>query len=71
MPMNMDQMNTMMAQMHAQNYQHNMQLAQHFQSISAIFTEMAQGDYKMYQYHQNQSQGAMQPMPVSQTQSMY
>ena len=63
MAMDMDQMQAMMAQMHAQNYSYDMQLAQYFQRISIIFTAMAQGEYKMYQFHSGQSQGMMQQTP--------
>ena len=57
MAMSMDQMQTAMAQMHAQNYANNMRLAQYFQAISNIYTSMAQGDYQMYQMHSGQTQG--------------
>ncbi len=70
MAMNMDQMQMMMAQMHAQNYSYDMQLAQYFQRISSIYTAMAQGEYKMYQFHSGQAQSMMQQMSGTMTQPM-
>ena len=57
MAMNMDQMQMMMAKMHAQNYTNDMKLAQYFQSISDVYAEMAQGEYQMYQHHSEKAQG--------------
>lgn len=61
MPTDMDRMQAMMAQMHAQNYMNDIKLAQYFQSIGAVFTNMAQGEYRMYQFHSGQTQGLGQP----------
>lgn len=58
--MNMDQMQTMMARMHQQNYVNNMSLAQHFQDISDVYSSMAQAEYQMYQMHAGQPQGMQQ-----------
>lgn len=57
MAMNTDQMQIMMAKMHQQNVMHDTQLAQHFQEISNIFSNMAQGEYQMFQMHLNRAQG--------------
>lgn len=70
MAMGMDQMMKMMARMHAQNYAYDMQLAQHFQGISNVFTAMAQDEYQMYLQHSGQTQGMMQQMPGTMTQPM-
>ena len=58
MAMTMDQMQTMMAQMHAQNHTNDMKLAQHFKSVSDVYMTMAQGEYEMYQHHAGQAQMA-------------
>jgi hypothetical protein len=63
MAMSMDQMQMMMAQMHAQNYSNDMKLAQYFQGISGTFTSMAQSEYQMYLMHSGQAQGATQQTP--------
>lgn len=57
MAMSMDQMQMMMANMHQQNYANDMQLAQHFHEISNTYSNMAQGEYQMYQMHLSQVQG--------------
>lgn len=66
MAMNMDQMQMMMAQMHAQNYMNDMRLAQYFQAISSVYTTMAQGEYQMYQMHSGQTQGIGQMQGMGQ-----
>ena len=60
--MNMDQMQVMMAKMHQQNATYDSQLAQHFQEISNLFSNMAQGEYQMFQMHLNRAQGAPMQM---------
>ncbi len=50
MEMRMEEMQMMMAQMHAQTYSYDMQLAQYFQKISEVYAAMAQGERKMYQH---------------------
>lgn len=60
MAMNPDQMQIMMAKMHQQNVMYDTQLAQHFQEISNIFSNMAQGEYQMFQMHLNRQGGQMQ-----------
>lgn len=70
MAMSMDQMQMMMARMHAQNYSYDIKLARHFQEISNTFTAMAQGEYQMYLHHSGQTQGMMQQMPGTMTQPM-
>ena len=62
MAMNMDQMQIMMAKMHQQNVMYDTQLAQHFQDISNIFSNMAQGEYQMFQMHLNRAQGTSMQM---------
>lgn len=62
MAMNMDQMQIMMAKMHQQNYTIDMQLAQHFEDISNIFSNMAKNEYQMYQMHMDQAQNASPQM---------
>lgn len=56
----MEQMQTMMAKMHAQNHTNDMKLAQHFRSVSDVYMSMAQGEYEMYQHHAGQAQGTGQ-----------
>ncbi len=51
MDINAEEMQMMMAQMHAQTYSYEMQLAQYFQKISEIYTSMAQSERKMYQMY--------------------
>jgi hypothetical protein len=63
MAMSTEQMQMMMARMHQQNYENNMDLAQHFQDISNTYSSMAQEEYQMYQMHAAQTQG----MPQQQT----
>lgn len=58
----MDQMQMMMAKMHQQNAQYNTQLAQHFQEISNVYSNMAQGDYQKFQMHLNRAQGTSNQM---------
>jgi hypothetical protein len=62
-PMSMDQMQMMMANMHQQNYMNDTKLAQYFQEISSTYSNMAQAEYQMYQMHAGQGQGMTQPMP--------
>lgn len=64
MAMNMDQMQVMMAKMHQQNMMYNTQLAQYFQEISNIFSNMAQGEYQMFQMHLNNAQGTPMQMKM-------
>jgi uncharacterized membrane-anchored protein YhcB (DUF1043 family) len=59
---NMDQMQGMMAKMHQQNAMYDQQLAQHFQEISNLFSNMAQGEYQMFQMHLNRPQGTTMQM---------
>lgn len=57
--------------MHAQNYNNDMKLAQHFQDLSNVYSSMAQGEYQMYQMHSGQFQGTMQQVPGTMTQTMH
>ena len=59
MAMNSDQMQVMMAKMHQQNVMYDTELAQHFQDISNIFSNMAQGEYQMFQMHLNGAHGTL------------
>jgi len=70
MPTDMDQMQAMMAQMHAQNYMNDLKLAQYFQSISSVYTNMAKGEYRMYQFHSGQMPGMGQPQGTGQMPGM-
>lgn len=65
MAMNSDQMQIMMAKMHQQNVMYDTQLAQHFQDISNIFSNMAQGEYQMFQMHLNRGQSPSMQMQNS------
>lgn len=58
MAMNPDQMKLMMAKMHQQNYMYDTQLAQYFQDISNIYSNLARGEYQMFQMHLNEAHGS-------------
>lgn len=66
MPMTMEQMQMMMAQMHQQNYMNDVRLAQYFQEISNTYATIAQGEYRMYLMHAGQAQGMAPQTPGSQ-----
>jgi len=70
MAMNMDQMQTMMTKMHAQNHTNDMKMAQHFRAVSDVYMTMAQNEYEMYQHHAGQAQ-MTSPRDQQMTQEWY